>query len=364
MISYTSLHNMHKDHPECHAFTYEDLVSKPEETIRIVCEYLDIDFSMDMLTFKHTLGDFLFNSERDRNDYTFESPTTNDPFNKVRSYNSVQQIQSHNLLSISELEFIESAVGKLYVDVCRPQMEKMRNLLREKVWFAFDLDDTLHKFRKASSSATAAVFQYLHATHHHIAVDDLSSTYSTILSQKTSSAFTDGRTSTKYRKEHFSALLESHTIASDEVTLDYLAGLYKDILEKSLQLKPGAHHLLQYLHSVLGKKIMIIIEGPFDAQQWTIAALGLAPYVDILVTTNDMGKSKIDGLFGAVLEKFRIKPDDIIFIGDSAARDVAPARSEGIWSWLYDEKNNCKFEVEEPRINSLLKMKYILGGPM
>ena len=180
----------------------------------------------------------------------------------------------------------------------------MGNLLREKVWFAFDLDDTLHEFRKASSSAAAAVFQYLHATHHHIAVDDLSSTYSTILSQKTSSAFTDGRTSTEYRKERFSALLESHSIASDEVTLDHLAGLYKDILEKSLQLKPGALHLLQHLHSVLGKKTMIITEGPFDSQQWTIAALGLAPYVDILVTTNDMGKSKIDGLFGAVLEKF------------------------------------------------------------
>ena len=193
VISYTSLYNMHKVHPECHAFTYEDLVSNPAETIKSVCEYLDIDFSMDMLTFKHTLGDFLFNSERDRNDYTFESPTTNDPFNKVRSYNSVQQqIPSHSLLSISEVEFIESALGKLYVDVCGPQLEKMRNLLREKVWFAFDLDDTLHEFRKASSSAAAAVFQYLHATHHHIAVDDLSSTYSTILSQKTSSAFTDG----------------------------------------------------------------------------------------------------------------------------------------------------------------------------
>ena len=159
-------------------------------------------------------------------------------------------------------------------------------------------------------------------------------------------------------------MLESHSIASDEITLDHLAGLYKDILEKSLQLKPGALHLLQYLHSVLGKKIMIITEGPFDAQQWTIAALGIEPYVDTLVTTNDMGKSKIDGLFGAVIEKFRIKPDDIIFIGDSAARDIAPARSEGIWSWLYDEKNNCKFEVEEPRINSLLKIKYILGGLM
>ena len=30
VICYTSLHNMHKNHPECHAFTYEDLVSNPE----------------------------------------------------------------------------------------------------------------------------------------------------------------------------------------------------------------------------------------------------------------------------------------------------------------------------------------------
>jgi putative hydrolase of the HAD superfamily len=106
---------------------------------------------------------------------------------------------------------------------------------------------------------------------------------------------------------------------------------------------------------------MIITEGPSMPNKWTITALDIAPYVDILVTTNDMGKSKIDGLFGTVLQKFGIKPDDMIFIGDSAARDVAPARAEGIWSWLYDEKNNCKFEVEAPRINSLLKMKHILG---
>jgi hypothetical protein len=178
-ICYTSLHNMHKDHPECHAFTYEDLVSNPEATIRSVCEYLDIDFSMDMLSFKHSPSDFLFNSEQEKNIYSGESPATSGLFHTVRSYSSVQQrILSHDLLSISEVEFIESALGKLYVDVCGPQVEKMRNLLCEKVWFAFDLDDTLHEFRKASSSAAAAVFQYLHIVHH-IAVDDLSSTYST-----------------------------------------------------------------------------------------------------------------------------------------------------------------------------------------
>lgn len=321
---------------------------------------MDIDFSLDMLSFKHSSSNFL-NSEREKNIYSGQSPAPSGLCYTVRSYNDLpQQILSHGLLSIPEVEFIESTLGKFYVDVCGPQVEKMRNLLREKVWFAFDLDDTLHEFRKASSAAAAAVFQYLHIAHH-IAVDDLSSTYSTILLQKTSSAFTDGRTSAEYRKERFSALLESHTLASDEVLLDHLAGLYKDILEKSLQLKSGALHLLQHLR-VVGKKIMIITEGPFDAQQWTMTALDIAPYVDILVTTNDMGKSKVDGLFAAVLQKFGIKPDDMIYIGDNAVRDVAPARAEGIWSWLYDEKNDCRFDVEAPRINSLLKMKHILGG--
>lgn len=93
-----------------------------------------------------------------------------------------------------------------------------------------------------------------------------------------------------------------------------------------------------------------------------MTALGIAPYVDVLVTTNDIGKLKIDGFFGRVLQRFQIKIDEIVFIGDSATRDVAPARMGGIWSWPYDEKDNCEFEVEAPRINSLMKMKYILGG--
>ena len=58
-----------------------------------------------------------------------------------------------------------------------------------------------------------------------------------------------------------------------------------------------------------------------------------------------MGKSKIDGLFGAVLEKFRIKPDDIIFIGDSAARDVAPAGKKQLQVWSGGAQD--KFSAED-----------------
>jgi len=278
----------------------------------------------------------------------------------VRSHSSVQpHIQSHGLLTVSEVEFIESEIGKSFIDICGPEMETMRILLREKVWFGFDLDDTLHEFHKASGAAATAVFHHIHNTHH-IAIDDLKATYSTILMRRTSNAFTDGKTSTEYRKERFSALLQAHSIVSNEDILDHLANLYKNTLKQSLQLKPGALHLLRNLHA-LHKKIIVITEGPLDAQQWTIEALGIAPYIDILVTTNELGMSKVDGLFGAVLQKFRIDSEEMVYVGDSGARDVAPASKEGIWAWLYDEKDSCRFDMEAPRINSLAKMGHILG---
>jgi len=49
-------------------------------------------------------------------------------------------IQEHCIfalsVSISELEFIEFALGKVFMDICGQQLERLRDLLHEKVWFA------------------------------------------------------------------------------------------------------------------------------------------------------------------------------------------------------------------------------------
>ena len=69
--------------------------------------------------------------------------------------------------------------------------------------------------------------------------------------------------------------------------------------------------LLPYLRSI-GKKIVIITEGPQDAQEWTIEKLGLAEHVDVLVIMNKFGKSKIEGLFARVLEALGIEGRDMV----------------------------------------------------
>jgi putative hydrolase of the HAD superfamily len=61
--------------------------------------------------------------------------------------------------------------------------------------------------------------------------------------------------------------------------------------------------LLRKLAS-LGKMIVVVTEGPQDAQEWTIFHLGIAPYIDCLGTTNKFGATT--GLFSLVLTHLEI----------------------------------------------------------
>jgi putative hydrolase of the HAD superfamily len=228
-----------------------------------------------------------------------------------------------------------------------------------KTWFGFDLDDTLHEFRQASAHASNNVFQEIHALNHHVSVDTLRANYRNILRNATANAFTDGRTSTEYRRERFDRLLQEQGLV-DTPLLEHLLDVYRDSLRENLALKEGTLHLLQTLRQ-LGKKIIVITEGPADAQEWTVQELGIQPYVDVLVTTNEIGKSKVDGLFGVALKKYNIATDDIIYFGDNEVRDIEAARAEGILAVLYNSKEISNLEDKKAlRVNSWAIVENIL----
>ncbi|KAE8142016.1 HAD-like domain-containing protein [Aspergillus pseudotamarii] len=237
----------------------------------------------------------------------------------------------------------------------------MRTLLSTKTWFGFDLDDTLHEFRKASAHASSAVFTAIHEENPTVNIDDLKTSYRDILVSTTAGAFADGRTSTEYRRERFSLLLRAHGLEVSTERLDRLLEVYEVDLRTALTLKPGALQLLQRIKG-LGKKVIVITEGPQDAQRWTVEKLGLRPYIDVLVTTNEIGQSKVDGLFPAVLERYGILASDMVYVGDNEKRDVVPARAAGISAVLYDEKGGCCFDDRAAlRLDSLAKLANLLG---
>ncbi|KAJ5360661.1 hypothetical protein N7517_009852 [Penicillium concentricum] len=228
-----------------------------------------------------------------------------------------------------------------------------------KSWFGFDLDDTLHEFRRASADASTRVFETIHSSSKKTSVDILRNTYQDILRSATANAFTDGRTSSEYRRERFGRLLQVYGLIDDSL-LGRLLEVYQDSLRENLTLKTGALHLLQTLRGP-GKKVIVITEGPADAQEWTVQELGIRSYVDVLVTTNEVGKSKVDGLFGVVLEKYGIAAEDIVYFGDNGIRDVQAAREEGILAVLYDEKHKSRlYDINALRVDSWIVVEKVL----
>lgn len=77
-------------------------------------------------------------------------------FATVAAHTSVvSDLSSYSLLMDIEKVIIESKIGRGYVDLWKgyPEIEPIPKALHQATWFAFDLDDTLHEYRKASSLA-------------------------------------------------------------------------------------------------------------------------------------------------------------------------------------------------------------------
>lgn len=233
--------------------------------------------------------------------------------------------------------------------------------LVEKPWFGFDLDDTLHEFRRASSAATTKTLEAI-SNKHGTPVDELKEAYGHVLRAKTAGAFSDGKTSFAYRRERFSSVLDRFGLPSDDAAfLDVLLDVYERTLNESLQLKDGAEALLKKLKG-MGKKVVVITEGPQDAQERTVGELGIGGYVDFLATTNFFGVAKTEGLFGEVLRHLGIGAGEIVFVGDSVVRDMEPTSREGIFSVLFDERGETAWEGGMVKVKSLRDLEGLLGN--
>lgn len=118
--------------------------------------------------------------------------------------------------------------------------------LYSKTWFGFDLDDTLHEFRIASSQASLSVFKAI-SDQYGANLEELSTKSQVILRKWTAHAFTDGRTSTEYRRERFTRLHQAHGIDGSE-SADHLLEIYRTSLQSDLTLK--ATRALQLLQTL------------------------------------------------------------------------------------------------------------------
>lgn len=216
----------------------------------------------------------------------------------------------------------------------------------------------MHKFRRSSGIAVTEIIQKI-SSRYGTPVLTLRDEYSKVLKEKTANAFSDGKTSFDYQRERFSSLLSRLCLPQDDIFMTEILELYESSLIASLELKCGALELLSALKG-MGKKIVVVTEGPQDAQERTVRALGIDGYIDFLTTTNHFHATKTENLFTRVLETFGISSADIAYIGDNEQRNIEPTMKECIFAIHLAEAKHVSLNTFPPQINTLWKLQYIL----
>jgi HAD superfamily hydrolase (TIGR01549 family) len=91
--------------------------------------------------------------------------------------------------------------------------------------------------------------------------------------------------------------------------------------------------------------------------------LGIAPYLDFVVTSKSVGAEKPHSpIFLAALEHARVAPGQAMLVGDSYTNDVLGARAVGITGVLLDREGEFSRITDCPRITSLGELAALVEG--
>ncbi|MEM5882973.1 MAG: TIGR02253 family HAD-type hydrolase [Candidatus Aenigmatarchaeota archaeon] len=111
----------------------------------------------------------------------------------------------------------------------------------------------------------------------------------------------------------------------------------------------------------LGLKLVIVTDAPKLKAYQRILALGIDDYFDFLIGKEDTGKEKTSlEPLRLALKRLKLKPEEVLLVGDSLEKDIKPAKKLGIRTVLAKygqerkEKGKPDFKIE--RIDELLKI--------
>jgi putative hydrolase of the HAD superfamily len=109
--------------------------------------------------------------------------------------------------------------------------------------------------------------------------------------------------------------------------------LYWDQYINAIKLFPGVR---EFLKEHKGKKIGVVTDLTADVQHQKLLKLNLAPWIDCIVTSEEVGFEKPHRLmFSQVLKKMGVSSSDVCMIGDDYEKDILGAQKMGIFSlWL------------------------------
>lgn len=185
-----------------------------------------------------------------------------------------------------------------------------------------DLDDTLFDHQHATRSALARL-QASDARLQAWPLEDLKKRHHILLEQYHQEVLAGRLSVDAAREQRFQALVGGGEAAG-------LAQAYREAYTTDWQEVAGAAALLSAMRA-RGWAIAIVTNNIVSEQRTKLARLGLAPLVDHLVTSEEVGVSKPHaGIFEHALARTSMTPADAVMLGDAWPADVEGARAIGI----------------------------------
>ncbi len=114
--------------------------------------------------------------------------------------------------------------------------------------------------------------------------------------------------------------------------------IYWDTMLKAMELYDYVLPLFRELVSQ-GIQIAVLTDLTAQIQHRKMIRLGIAEYVDVLVTSEEAGKEKPDpAMFELVIQKLQLHPEQLVMVGDSFEKDIEGAKLAGMHGILYSRE--------------------------
>ena len=199
----------------------------------------------------------------------------------------------------------------------------------------FDIDGTLYDYDSANKEAMKAVSEYAAAQ---FGWDSARFPAENKAMMKTLGGFLNGTAASHNRLIRYQNILEKHGLPLHPHALKMHA-LYWDTLLCCMRMSPGADCVMEELKK-RGVRIGIGTDMTARIQFLKLERLGLLPFVDFLVTSEEAGAEKPDGkLFRRCAEKAGAAPAECLFVGDSLEKDYRGAKAAGMQAlWFRPEE--------------------------
>ena len=197
-----------------------------------------------------------------------------------------------------------------------------------------DLDDTLFDHCRATREALAHSVAS-HACFSTLSLDEIDRRHRELLETLHLDVLAGRLAADDARVERFWRLIEGGAPGQGDAHCRDLARAYRQSYERCWHLVDGAIALLTLMKAA-GLTVVIVTNNNVLEQEQKLRLLGLAAFVDALVTSEEVGDSKpAPAIFEVALKRATCSIDQAVMLGDAWGTDIAGARALGLRAvWL------------------------------